>query len=144
MKKLLLVLLLVLVACAPKEVPRPVVQSMPEPVEVVVSPPVVESVAEVVSPPAAVMKSNAVKTIDAVIEDFAFSPAEIRINLGDTVVWTQKDRVPHTVTVLAGPEAFDSGLLPQGETFSYTFTKPGTYEYKCTPHPRMRGKVIVE
>ncbi len=134
MKKLFaLVALLILVACAPQR--EPVVQ--PGPAE-----PAVETVEEQVAP--AESEMSGAQTVQAVIENFAYSPAEIKIKVGDTVVWTQKDSVIHTVTTLAGPEAFDSGDLRQGETFSYTFTKPGTYEYKCTPHPRMRGKVIVE
>ncbi len=141
MKKLFaLVALLILVACVPQRFMAPPA-SVPVPAVVPVEEPAVP-----VEEPVAPVESeiSGAQTVQAVIENFAYSPAEIKIKVGDTVVWTQKDKVPHTVTTLAGPEAFDSGILPQGETFSYTFTKPGTYEYKCTPHPRMRGKVIVE
>ena len=47
----------------------------------------------------------------------------------------------HNVTAVDG--SFDSGLLATGETFSYTFDKPGEFEYYCTPHPWMRARVMV-
>lgn len=69
-----------------------------------------------------------------------YSPNVITVPLGATVVWTNKDDVPHTVTK---DGMFDSGMLAQGDSWSYTFTEPGTYEYYCIPHPWMKGKVIV-
>ena len=77
------------------------------------------------------------------IQGFAFSPAEITIKKGSTVTWTQKDSVPHTVTTISGPEGFDSGPLSSGQSFSYAFKTAGTYEYYCSIHPNMKGKVIV-
>jgi len=82
-------------------------------------------------------------TIPLDIKDFRFSPTEITIKKDTTVTWTQKDSVPHTVTTTSGPESFDSGTLSQGEEFSYTFQKTGTYEYYCSIHPNMKGKVTV-
>jgi len=75
------------------------------------------------------------------IADFAFAPATLTITAGDTVTWTNEDAVAHTATgTTAG---FDSGLLDQGESFSLTFTTPGTYDYLCTPHPSMTGQLVV-
>ena len=76
------------------------------------------------------------------IADFAFSPATLTITAGDTVTWTNEDPVVHTATSTTG--AFDSGDLAQGESFSLTFTTPGTYAYLCTPHPSMTGQIVVE
>ncbi len=73
------------------------------------------------------------------IENFAFSPAEITIKVGDTVTWTEQDAVHHTTT----GSIFDSGDLGQEQTYSKTFDKAGTYDYTCNYHPNMKGKVIV-
>lgn len=74
------------------------------------------------------------------IKNFAFSPKEITINVGDTVTWTNQDSVTHTTT----GSIWDSGNLGNGQTYSKTFDKAGTYDYICTIHPNMKGKVIVE
>jgi amicyanin len=76
------------------------------------------------------------------ISDFAFSPATVTITAGDTITWTNTDPVVHTATSATG--AFDSGDIAQGDSFSVTFTTPGTYDYFCTPHPTMTGRIIVE
>jgi nitrite reductase (NO-forming) len=75
------------------------------------------------------------------------SPADYSINtltvkVGTTVTWTNDDNMLHTVTALDG--SFDSGFFDNGESFSYTFTEVGEFEYFCLPHPWMRAKVIVE
>jgi LPXTG-motif cell wall-anchored protein len=76
------------------------------------------------------------------IADFAFSPPMLTITAGDTVTWTNEDPVVHTATSATG--AFDSGDLAQGDSFSFTFTTPGTYAYICTPHPEMTGQIVVQ
>ena len=76
------------------------------------------------------------------IADFAFAPATLTIAAGDTVTWTNEDPIVHTATSTTG--AFDSGDLAQGESFSVTFTTPGTYPYLCTPHPTMTGRIVVQ
>jgi plastocyanin len=77
-----------------------------------------------------------------VIEGLAFNPAEINVPVGSTVTWSNEDSVTHTVT--ARDNTFDSGNLPAGGTFNYTFEEKGTFEYYCTLHPNMEGKVVVE
>jgi amicyanin len=77
-----------------------------------------------------------------VIENFAYSPPTLTVPVGTTVTWTNKDSVGHTVTTRTS--LFDSGLLSKGQTFSYTFNQKGTYDYYCTVHPYMAGKIIVE
>jgi plastocyanin len=87
------------------------------------------------------------------IKDFAFSPQTLTVKPGTTVTWTNKDSTPHTVTATDGPSTsaettglFDSGSLSQGDTFSFTFAKSGTYFYACTLHftmQSMHAKVVV-
>ena len=74
--------------------------------------------------------------------DFAFAPANIIVDAGTTVTWTNRDGVGHTVTSDGGGE-LQSPLLGQTETFSHTFDEPGQYRYFCKPHPYMRGLVTV-
>jgi plastocyanin len=71
----------------------------------------------------------------------AYQPATTIVALGETVTWTNSTLMPHTVTAVEG--AFDSGKMNGGTTFSFTFLKPGTFLYKCTIHPSMKGTVIV-
>jgi amicyanin len=77
---------------------------------------------------------------------FAFSPASITIKVGTTVTWTNNTSAPHTVTSDDGT-TFDSGLntpIQPGATFSFTFTKAGTFAYHCQIHPFMKATVIVQ
>ena len=76
------------------------------------------------------------------IENMAYSPASITINVGDTIVWENKDSGPHTVTANDG--SFDSGYMGSGATFSFTFTSAGTFDYYCAYHSMMTGTVIVQ
>lgn len=78
---------------------------------------------------------------------FAFSPATITIKVGTTVTWTNTTSAPHTVTSDDGT-TFDSGIntpiAANGGTFSFTFTKAGTFAYHCQIHPFMKAVVIVQ
>ena len=76
------------------------------------------------------------------IQGMAFSPSSITINVGDTIVWTNYDSASHTVTSNDG--TFDSGSISNGNTFSFTFTSAGTFNYYCAPHPNMTGSVTVQ
>ncbi|MFC1987931.1 cupredoxin family copper-binding protein [Chloroflexota bacterium] len=76
------------------------------------------------------------------ISGFDFNPKTIKVSVGTTVKWTNHDSVPHTVT--SDSNLFESGNLPGGATFRYTFNKSGTYDYHCVIHPSMRGTIIVE
>jgi plastocyanin/uncharacterized cupredoxin-like copper-binding protein len=75
------------------------------------------------------------------IADFAFSPAELHVEAGTEVTWTNADPAPHTVTGEDG--TFDSGTLDANAAFSFVFDRPGTYRYACAIHPTMRGAVHV-
>lgn len=74
---------------------------------------------------------------------FGFNPSAITVTIGinNTVLWTNDDTVPHTVTSDNG--TFSSGNLNPGDTFLFTFTEPGTYTYHCSYHSWMRASVIV-
>ena len=71
----------------------------------------------------------------------AFNSPTLTVKPGTTVTWVNHDDDTHTVTSTV--DTFRSPGLDPDETFSYTFTKPGTYEYYCTLHPLMTGKVVV-
>jgi plastocyanin len=76
----------------------------------------------------------------------AFSPAKLEVVVGTTVVWTNYDVVPHTVTGGAPPsfgDPFGSDFLRQGQSFSFTFDQEGEYPYYCGPHEQMLGVVKV-
>jgi len=69
------------------------------------------------------------------------------LGVNSTVTWTNNDIAPHTVTAdntTGGTAAFDSGNLPAGQAFTYNFTTPGTYLYKCNYHNWMKGTVVVK
>jgi plastocyanin len=76
------------------------------------------------------------------IDNFVFGPQAITVPVGTTVTWINKDDIPHTSVSTDG--VFKSKVLDTDERFSYTFTKPGTYPYYCTIHPKMTGKVVVQ
>jgi plastocyanin len=75
------------------------------------------------------------------IDNFVFGPQTITVPVGATVTWTNSDDIPHTAVSTDG--VFKSKVLDTDEKFSYTFTKPGTYAYYCTIHPKMIGQVVV-
>jgi plastocyanin len=73
----------------------------------------------------------------------SYNPNLIEIKVGDTVTWINNDSSPHTVTSSSNDSNFDSGVLRNGEAFSFTFDKEGQYSYFCTLHPSMVGTVVV-
>jgi plastocyanin len=77
------------------------------------------------------------------IKDHLFTPSTLTISAGTKVTWTNHDQDPHTVVESGAPKPFHSSALDTNDTFSYTFTEPGTYKYFCTLHPTMAGKVVV-
>lgn len=75
---------------------------------------------------------------------YAYGPATLTIKAGDTVTWTNHDQAPHDAVTTAGPAQFRSPMLATGQTWSFTFTTPGTYSYYCSVHPDMRGQIVVQ
>ncbi len=77
-----------------------------------------------------------------------YAPDKITVVIGvnASVTWTNKDTAAHTVTstsVPTGASTFDSGNMNAGQTFTYNFTQPGTYQYHCSYHSWMTGTVVV-
>lgn len=75
-----------------------------------------------------------------------FQPATVTINVGQTVLWVNDDTMAHTTTsgTPGSPDGlFDSGDMPPGATFAYTFSTAGTFPYYCDYHSAMTGQVIV-
>jgi amicyanin len=79
--------------------------------------------------------------LQVTIDNFTFAPAELKVKVGDTVTWTNRDDIPHTV-VSAGK--FRSKAMDTDNTFSFTFTSAGDYKYFCSLHPHMTGMIKVE
>ncbi len=77
----------------------------------------------------------------ASIQDFLFQPSRLEITAGTTVVWTNGGQVEHSVSADDG--SFDSGLIEPGARGTITLKKPGTYTFHCTPHPFMKGVIVV-
>ena len=88
--------------------------------------------------------SGAVRAQDvtAKIDNFTFVPARLTVKAGTTVTWRNEDDIPHTIASAA--RLFKSKALDTDDSFSFTFTEPGTYEYFCSLHPRMTATIVVE
>jgi len=77
------------------------------------------------------------------IDNFTFTPQTLTVQAGTTVTWTNKDDIPHGVA--SENNAFaKSKALDTDDTYSFTFTTPGTYKYFCYVHPHMTGTIVVE
>jgi plastocyanin len=75
------------------------------------------------------------------IKNISYMQPRITIAVGTTIEWTNADPLPHSVT--AADRSFNSGLIQPGKTYRHTFTKAGTYNFYCMPHPFMKGVVVV-
>jgi plastocyanin len=77
------------------------------------------------------------------IDNFTFAPASLKVKAGTTVTWTNKDDIPHGIA--SSDNAFKkSKALDTDDSYSFTFTTPGTYQYFCYIHPHMVGTIVVE
>ena len=79
---------------------------------------------------------------EVVIDNFSFQPALLTVKAGTKVTWTNHDDEPHTAT--DDDKRFNSKTLDTNDQFSFTFTEPGTYNYFCALHPKMRGQILVK
>jgi plastocyanin len=93
--------------------------------------------AESSSGDSATLESKAIRILDG-----SFEPADLEVRVGSTVKWTNDGKKPHTVTSDKGD--WGSGELASGQTFTATFTKPGTFSYHCKLHPDMKAKITVK
>jgi plastocyanin len=75
------------------------------------------------------------------IGNFAFAPQELKVPVGTTITFRNDDDMIHSIVAEDG--SFRSKGLDTGDTFSFTFSKPGDYAYVCGLHPFMHGKVTV-
>jgi plastocyanin len=76
------------------------------------------------------------------IDNFTFSPKELTVAVGTTVKWVNHDDIPHLV--VEKKTTFRSKALDTDDSYSYTFTSAGTFDYFCGLHPHMVGQVIVK
>lgn len=87
--------------------------------------------------PAAV--ASTAKTHIVAIRNSQFSPANLTVASGDTVIFRNDDIVPHTAT----GKGFDSGNLDKGQSWRYVAKTKGSFSYICTYHPSMKGRIMV-
>ena len=74
------------------------------------------------------------------IQNFAFNPGTLTVKQGTKVTWTNQDSATHKIK----SDTFNSGDLNQGDTFEFTFNNKGSFDYSCSIHPSMTGKIVVE
>lgn len=96
--------------------------------------------------------STPVAGTSVVMQGIQFNPTALQVTVGQTVTWTNRDSVAHTVTSDASASPLDSPMIGPGESWSFTFTQAGNYLYHCTPHSStdqsgayrgMTGRIIV-
>lgn len=124
---------------APVPAPPPAEPAAPEPAPAPAPEPQVLDEKDLEKPAATI--ASAAASTGVTIQNFAFGPASVTVNVGDTVTWTNQDSVPegHSAT----GDGFDTGILKEGQSGSATFDTAGTFSYVCTPHPNMKGTVVV-
>ncbi|NJD36634.1 MAG: plastocyanin [Betaproteobacteria bacterium] len=84
------------------------------------------------------------QTVEVTIQDYKFLPAEVRIKVGDTVKWINREkRTSHSV-LFPAENGLESERLFPDESWQRTFAQPGTYSYRCGPHEEMKGRILVE
>jgi|SRR5687768_2357619 len=128
---------------APAPEPAPVEPAPAEPAPAEPAPPEPQFLAdERAEAPDPKPKAVAAASGSVTISDFSYSPGTITINQGDTVTWVNNGPTPHSATSSSG--AFDTGIYPKGQSRSHTFNEAGTFAYICTPHPFMKGTVVVQ
>lgn len=76
------------------------------------------------------------------VDNFTFGPDTLTVPVNSTVTWVNKDDIPHVIA--SNDSLFKSKALDTDQKYSYTFTKPGTYPYYCSIHPKMVGKIVVQ
>ena len=140
----------VLLGAGCSQTTQPVVQTPAENTPAAVTP-ATEVKPELQTPEAQQKQSAAIehKTVSVNISNFSFAPVVINLKVGDTVTWTNNDAAPHQIASNPHPTHTDlpgllSGVLSNGQSYSYTFDKAGTWGYHCHIHPSMTGTVVVQ
>lgn len=101
--------------------------------------PVVTPVNTPVAPAGTPQPIDEGKIVDVTIQNYTFNPPSVEVSAGDTVRWTNKDSVEHSVS----GQTFGARSLQKEQSYQYLFTIPGVYNYDCSIHPDMKGTVIV-
>jgi len=78
------------------------------------------------------------------MQGYAFGPATLTVPVGSTVTWTNQDTAPHDVKTTSGPVSLHSPMLQKGQSWTFTFTRAGSYGYYCTVHPDMTARIVVQ
>lgn len=100
-------------------------------------PPPTPSAAPASAPAPTVAPRSVAGTVQ--VRDYEFAPQKLTVGRGTAVTFKNTGKAVHTVT----GDGFDSGDLAAGATFVRRFDSPGTFDYVCAIHPRMRGTVEV-
>ncbi len=103
--------------------------------------PAAGAAASAAATPSAPAPAEAGALTRAGMRGFAYTPGRIEVVAGTTVEWKNEDPMTHTVTATDG--SFDSGPIQPGAVWRRQFDTPGTYPFACTPHPFMKGTVVV-
>jgi plastocyanin len=94
------------------------------------------------SPSRAKSEEAKAQSTEIKVDNFTFGPATLTVPVNSTVTWVNKDDIPHVIASNDG--LFKSKALDTNDKYSFTFSKPGTYAYYCSIHPKMQGKVVVQ
>ena len=87
-------------------------------------------------------RTSSANAKEILIENFSFQPAILTVKAETRITWVNRDDEPHTAT--DDDQRFNSKTLDTNDQFSFTFTQPGTYNYFCALHPKMRGQIVVK
>jgi plastocyanin len=90
----------------------------------------------------AAVVAAAARTATIQIDNFAFTPIDLTVTAGTTVTWKNADDSPHRIAAKNG--AYSSAALDTDDSYSHTFATPGVYQYFCSIHPYMVGKIVVK
>lgn len=93
-------------------------------------------------PARAVAAKPVARTVRTGMKNIHYLQPTMEITVGTTVEWKNNDPLLHSVTAIN--KSFDSGLIQPGKTYRHTFTKTGTYNFYCVPHPFMKGTIVVK
>ncbi|HET9832752.1 MAG TPA: plastocyanin/azurin family copper-binding protein, partial [Vicinamibacterales bacterium] len=87
------------------------------------------------------MARSAASAREIAIDNFSFAPHDTVVPVGAAVMWTNRDDVPHNI--VSTTRHFRSPVIDTDGQFTHQFEKPGAYEYYCSLHPKMTGRVVV-
>lgn len=92
--------------------------------------------------PVAANGAHSAANANVTIDNFTFTPQTLTVKVGTKITWTNHDDIPHAI--MSENADFHSKALDTDDSFSFTPTKPGTYSYFCSLHPKMTATVVVE